>query len=191
MSGCFQQGEDGTGMELRHLSPAGIRPPFGRYHHLVEANGAARLLFLSGQLGIRPDGTVPEEVAAQTAQAFANIDACLVAADFTRAQVAAPQRLPHRGGVPPGLHAGPRRLGRRPAPGLHPCSWSRLWRCPRARSRSKPWPPPDRCGCSTSTVTRCRRATTAPCARWRWPGSRGPATRSTCATSTMRVSIRC
>ena len=74
-------------MELRHLSPTGIRPPFGRYHHLVEANGAARLLFLSGQLGIRPDGTVPEEVTVQAAQAFANIDACLVAADFTRAQV--------------------------------------------------------------------------------------------------------
>jgi enamine deaminase RidA (YjgF/YER057c/UK114 family) len=74
-------------MDLRHLSPAGIRPPFGRYHHLVEASGATRLLFLSGQLGIRPDGTVPEEVAAQTAQAFANIDGCLVAAGYTRAQV--------------------------------------------------------------------------------------------------------
>jgi len=74
-------------MDLRHLSPAGIRPPFGRYHHLVEASGATRLLFLSGQLGIRPDGTVPEEVTAQTAQAFANIDACLAAAGFTRAQV--------------------------------------------------------------------------------------------------------
>lgn len=74
-------------MELRHHSPAGIRPPFGRYHHAVEAVGAGRLLFLSGQLGIRPDGTVPEGVAAQAAQVFANIDACLDAAGFVRRQV--------------------------------------------------------------------------------------------------------
>ena len=38
-------------MDLRHHSPAGIRPPFGRYHHVVEVEGARRLLFLSGQLG--------------------------------------------------------------------------------------------------------------------------------------------
>ena len=87
MTDPIEQGEDGTGMDLRHFSPAGIRPPFGRYHHLVEAAGAARLLFLSGQLGIRADGTVPDDVAAQAAQAFANIDACLEAAGFTRAQV--------------------------------------------------------------------------------------------------------
>ena len=74
-------------MDLRHLSPAGIRPPFGRYHHAVEASGATRLLFISGQLGIRPDGTVPEAVAAQAEQAFANIDACLAAAGFDRSQV--------------------------------------------------------------------------------------------------------
>ena len=74
-------------MDLRHLSPAGIRPPFGRYHHAVEASGADRLLFISGQVGIRPDGTVPEAVAAQAEQAFANIDACLREAGFTRAQV--------------------------------------------------------------------------------------------------------
>ena len=74
-------------MELRHLSPPDIRPPFGRYHHVVEVNGATRLLFLSGQLGIRPDGSVPEHAAAQAEQAFANIDACLAAAGCTRAQI--------------------------------------------------------------------------------------------------------
>ena len=87
MTGPLQQGEDGTGMDLRHFSPAGIRPPFGRYHHAVEVVGASRLLFLSGQLGIRADGTVPDDVAAQAAQAFANIDACLASAGFARAQV--------------------------------------------------------------------------------------------------------
>jgi 2-iminobutanoate/2-iminopropanoate deaminase len=87
MTGAVEQGEDGNGMDLRHHSPAGIRPPFGRYHHMVEANGAARLLFLSGQLGIRPDGSIPEDAAGQTGQVFANIDACLQAAGFARAQI--------------------------------------------------------------------------------------------------------
>ena len=74
-------------MDLRHHSPAGVRPPFGRYHHLVEVRGAGRLLFLSGQLGVRADGTVPEDPEAQAEQAFANIDACLAAAGAERRHV--------------------------------------------------------------------------------------------------------
>ncbi len=54
---------------------------------MVEVQGASRLVFLSGQLGIRPDGSIPDDVAGQAAQAFANIDACLEAAGVTRAQV--------------------------------------------------------------------------------------------------------
>ena len=74
-------------MDLRHHSPAGVRPPFGRYHHVVEVDGASRLLFMSGQLGIRPDGSIPEDAAAQAEQAFANIDACLQATGFARRHV--------------------------------------------------------------------------------------------------------
>jgi enamine deaminase RidA (YjgF/YER057c/UK114 family) len=74
-------------MHRRHLSPDPIRPPFGRYHQLVEVTGARRLLFLSGQLGIRRDGSVPEDPAGQAEVAFASIDACLAAAGFNRAQV--------------------------------------------------------------------------------------------------------
>ena len=74
-------------MDLRHHSPAGVRPPFGRYHHVVEVDGASRLLFMSGQLGIRPDGSIPEDAAAQAEQVFANIDACLQAAGFARRHI--------------------------------------------------------------------------------------------------------
>ena len=74
-------------MDLRHHSPAGVRPPFGRYHHVVEVDGARRLLFMSGQLGIRPDGSIPEDAAAQAEQVFANIDACLQAAGFARRHI--------------------------------------------------------------------------------------------------------
>ena len=71
-------------MEKRHLSPASVSPPFGRYHQAVAVEGAKRLLFLSGQLGIRPDGTVPEAVEAQAALAFAAIDALLKDAGLGR-----------------------------------------------------------------------------------------------------------
>ena len=74
-------------MGTRHLSPDAIRPPFGRYHHLVEVEGASRLLFVSGQLGVRRDGTIPEAVDEQAALAFAAIDACLVAAGLGRERV--------------------------------------------------------------------------------------------------------
>jgi enamine deaminase RidA (YjgF/YER057c/UK114 family) len=87
MTARVEQAEDREGMDLRHHSPAGIRPPFGRYHHVVAVEGANRLLFLSGQLGIRPDGSCPEDAAGQTEQAFRNIDACLAEAGFARRQV--------------------------------------------------------------------------------------------------------
>jgi enamine deaminase RidA (YjgF/YER057c/UK114 family) len=74
-------------MDKRHLSPVAIRPPFGRYHHLVAVEGASRLLFLSGQVGIRPDGSIPEDVAEQTGLVFAAVDACLKEAGFGREHV--------------------------------------------------------------------------------------------------------
>lgn len=74
-------------MDKRHLSPEGLRPPFGRYHHLVEVTGATRLVFLSGQLGLRPDGSAPEPVEEQTALAFKAIDACLETVGLGRQHV--------------------------------------------------------------------------------------------------------
>jgi 2-iminobutanoate/2-iminopropanoate deaminase len=84
MTGRVEQAEDQKGMDLRHHSPPGVRPPFGKYHHLVEVNGADKLLFVSGQLGIRRDGSFAEDAAGQAEQAFANIDACLQDAGLTR-----------------------------------------------------------------------------------------------------------
>ena len=74
-------------MILRHLSPATLRPPFGRYAQAVEVTGAGQLLFVSGQLGIAADGAVPDGVEAQTELVLANIDACLMSAGLTRANV--------------------------------------------------------------------------------------------------------
>lgn len=71
----------------RHLDPDGVPPPFGRYHHAVAVEGATRLLFLSGQLGVRADGSVPEDAAAQTGIAFGYIDLALRAAGLARGDV--------------------------------------------------------------------------------------------------------
>ena len=64
-------------MILRPLQPAAIQPPFARYSHGIEVPAGARLIFCSGQLGIGPDGVVPDGVEAQTELCFENIRAIL------------------------------------------------------------------------------------------------------------------
>lgn len=65
---------------LRHLLPAAIRRPFARYSHAVEVPAGARLLLVSGQLGIAVDDTIPESAEAQAAICFRAIAACLAEA---------------------------------------------------------------------------------------------------------------
>lgn len=72
---------------LKHHTPAGIRPPFARYSHAVEVPPGARLLFASGQLGINPDDSIPEDAGAQTELCFTNIEAVLASAGMTLADV--------------------------------------------------------------------------------------------------------
>ena len=62
---------------MKAHTPIGIHPPFARYSHAVEVPAGHRLLFVSGQLGIGPDETVPEGAQAQAASCFSNIDAIL------------------------------------------------------------------------------------------------------------------
>jgi enamine deaminase RidA (YjgF/YER057c/UK114 family) len=64
-----------------------VFPPYGRYHHGIAVDGAQRILFLSGQLGIAPDGSIPQDVRAQAEQAFANIEALLMEAGMNRSHV--------------------------------------------------------------------------------------------------------
>ena len=72
---------------LRHLVPPAIRPPFARYSHAVEIPAGARLLLVSGQLGISPDEVIPESVEEQAALCLVAIDACLVEAGMARADI--------------------------------------------------------------------------------------------------------
>ncbi len=63
-------------------NPDTVHAPIGRYVHQIEVPGSSRLLFLSGQLGMRPDGTVPDDATEQLELAFRNIVRNLEAADF-------------------------------------------------------------------------------------------------------------
>jgi 2-iminobutanoate/2-iminopropanoate deaminase len=67
----------------RPITPATIRAPLARYSHGVLVPPGAQLLVTSGQLGIAPDDSVPDDVEAQCVLCFDNIKAILTAAGMT------------------------------------------------------------------------------------------------------------
>jgi enamine deaminase RidA (YjgF/YER057c/UK114 family) len=56
-----------------HRNPNSIHPPVGPYSHQVDVPANARWLVMSGQVGMRPDRSVPETVAEQFEVALQNI----------------------------------------------------------------------------------------------------------------------
>jgi 2-iminobutanoate/2-iminopropanoate deaminase len=58
-------------------NPAEVAPPGGRYSHAIEVPGNARLLYISGQVGTAPDGSVPPDLPTQTENCWRNIRAIL------------------------------------------------------------------------------------------------------------------
>ena len=69
------------------LVPTNIHSPFARYSHAVAVDGATRLLFASGQLGVSTDGQVPDSAGEQAAVCFSNIDAILAEGGMDRSAV--------------------------------------------------------------------------------------------------------
>jgi len=63
-------------------NPQNVHQPLGVYSHHVEISGNERLLVLSGQVGMRADGTVPEDQIEQLEVAFENILRNLEAANM-------------------------------------------------------------------------------------------------------------
>ena len=63
-------------------NPETVAPPFSNYSHAVEATQNAHVLFISGQVGIAPDGTMAEGIEAQTEQALKNVREALRAANM-------------------------------------------------------------------------------------------------------------
>lgn len=68
-------------------NPETIHPPVGRYVHQIEVSSESRMLFLSGQVGMRPDGSVPEDPVEQFSACIENVLANLAAAEFETADL--------------------------------------------------------------------------------------------------------
>lgn len=66
-------------MAISHLNPVGVHAPLGLYSHTVSVAQGTELIFLSGQVGVRPDGSTPVTLAEQADQVFTNIVALLKA----------------------------------------------------------------------------------------------------------------
>jgi 2-iminobutanoate/2-iminopropanoate deaminase len=54
-------------------NPQDVHKPLGSYSHQIEVKGNERLLVISGQVGMREDGTVPDDPLEQIDIAFENI----------------------------------------------------------------------------------------------------------------------
>jgi len=64
-------------------NPQHVHQPLGAYSHQVEITEDERLLILSGQVGMREDGTVPEDQIEQLEVIFENILRNLEAANMS------------------------------------------------------------------------------------------------------------
>jgi enamine deaminase RidA (YjgF/YER057c/UK114 family) len=62
---------------IRYVSSEDAPKPFSRYSQAVEVKSASRLVFVSGQVGVRPDGTMPDTEEGQHEQAWRNVLAIL------------------------------------------------------------------------------------------------------------------
>jgi 2-iminobutanoate/2-iminopropanoate deaminase len=54
-------------------NPSDVHQPLGAYSHQIEISGNERLLVISGQVGMREDGSVPDDPFEQLEVAFENI----------------------------------------------------------------------------------------------------------------------
>ena len=70
---------------IKTFNPAGIAPPAptGLFSHGVEVPANYRWLYIAGQCGLRPDGSLPEDFEGQAEHTFANINAVLAQAGMT------------------------------------------------------------------------------------------------------------
>ena len=62
---------------VHRFNPASMVTPFSPISQGVEVEAGERMIYVAGQVGARPDGTVPESMEEQTEQAFLNIQTVL------------------------------------------------------------------------------------------------------------------
>lgn len=66
----------------RNFNPLSMAAPGKAYSHGVESAPGLRWLHASGQIGMRPDGTTPEDLAAEVDVAWQNVLSVLEGADM-------------------------------------------------------------------------------------------------------------
>ena len=67
---------------MRFMNPETIAKP-GGYSHVVEITGPGRIVYIAGQLGLKPDGKIAGDFRAQAVQAFENLKSALAAVGAT------------------------------------------------------------------------------------------------------------
>lgn len=65
------------------LNPPTMAPPLGAYSHGIAVEKGLRWIFVSGQLGIAPDGTLAEGAEAQADHAWSNVFRVLASGGMT------------------------------------------------------------------------------------------------------------
>jgi enamine deaminase RidA (YjgF/YER057c/UK114 family) len=69
---------------LKKFNPPSIVQPFNNiYHHGVVIPPNSRLLYTAGQVGLRPDGSLPDTTEGQAEQVWANVMAIVADAGMT------------------------------------------------------------------------------------------------------------
>jgi len=71
-------------IKLRHstVTPQSLHPTLGGYSHAVEVLPNYRYLFVSGQIPVRPDGTVPDNFPDQCNAVWDNVASVLYHAEY-------------------------------------------------------------------------------------------------------------
>ena len=67
-------------MQRRDINAADAPEPAGQYTQAIEVAGVTRTVYISGQVGVAADGSIPERAEAQCALAWRNLQAQLRAA---------------------------------------------------------------------------------------------------------------
>jgi 2-iminobutanoate/2-iminopropanoate deaminase len=68
-------------MNKQIVSPV-IQPPTSGYSHAIEVPARSRLLFVSGQISVAPDGSCAKDFETQARQCWRNLTAVLASADM-------------------------------------------------------------------------------------------------------------
>ena len=68
-------------------NPESVHAPLGAYSHTAKVPAGSDWLFVAGQVGIDPGGTLASDAREQAAQAFRNIVECLAAHGMDRGDI--------------------------------------------------------------------------------------------------------